>query len=135
VQEGDRDYGMTKRKRDLKHIQVFFSVFLNTNHCLLTSARTTRLIAAFAASSPLDVPCSSSFDDAAGLTAVANVVVVIFLRLCARRLVVSFSPLEIPIEPPDPFGNALFTDGMTVVVPPDGRTGVTALTFDAIHAK
>jgi hypothetical protein len=76
------------------------------------------------------VPCSSSFDDAVVLTAVADVVAVVFLRLCARRFVVG-----IAIEPPDPFVNALFTDGMAVVEPPDGRTGVSALTFEAIHAK
>jgi len=87
------------------------------------------------ASSPLDDPCSSSFDDVAGLIAVADVVVVIFLRLCARRFVVSLTALGKGIEPSDPFGNALFTDEMGVVVPPDGRTGATALTFEAIHAK
>jgi hypothetical protein len=97
------------------------------------------LIAAFAApfSRALDDPgsSSSSFDPVVGLTTVANVVVVGFLRLCPRRLVDSLSPLEIITEPPDGFCTGLFIAGMAVVAPPDGRTGATVLTFDAIHAK
>jgi hypothetical protein len=117
----------------LKFIYVF-CVLLNTNHCLLTSARITRFIATFAASSPFDNSGSSSFDDTAAAITVANVVVG-FLSLCARRFVVGLSPLGIAIEPPDIFGNGLFTDGIAVVASPDGRTGATALTFEAIHAK
>ena len=104
------------------------------NHCLLTSSRITRFIAAFDASSPFDDPGSSSFEGAA--VVVAEVVVVfVFLRVCARRLVVGLFSFGIAIEPPGTFGIASFTDGIDVAAPPDGRAGATALTFEAIHAK
>jgi hypothetical protein len=127
VQEGHHNDGMTKRKRDVKFIDVL-SV-LNPNHCLLKSARITRFIATFAASSP-----GSSSNDAAELVVVAGVVFV-FLRPCPRRFVDGLSSPGIAIDPPGTFGNSLFTDGLTVVASPDGRTGATALTFEAIHAK
>jgi hypothetical protein len=97
------------------------------------------LTATLAASSPpptFDDPGSSSVIPATGLTTVAAVVVFgDFVRICPRRFVDNLSPLEIITEPPDGFCTAGFTDGMTVVASPDGRTGVTALTLDAIHAK
>ena len=58
-----------------------------------------------------------------------------FVRICARRDVFDRPPLGLTVEPMRSFAIALLIDGLTGVVPPDGRTGVTDLTFDAIHAK
>ncbi len=97
------------------------------DYCL--NARINRLITALDASSPLEDP-SSSFVDA---TVEPDVFGVVVFRLL-RRFVVGCTSPGIPIVPPATFGiPPPLVDGLAS--PPAGRAGVTALTFEAIHAK
>jgi hypothetical protein len=111
---------------------VFFCLMIIIHY--LISARINRFRMVFAlssssSSSPLEDPSPSFFGAAVVVTILAFVV---FFDPRRRRFVVCFSPLCIAIEPPATFGTPSFTDGATL---PAGRAGVTALTFEAIHAK
>jgi hypothetical protein len=112
----------------------------NEEYCLMTiihyfiSARINRFRMAFgssssSSSSPLEDPSPSFFGGAVVVTILA------FVVFFFRRFVVCFPPLCIAIEPPAAFGTPSFTDGLDGTTLPAGRAGVTALTFEAIHAK
>lgn len=92
-------------------------------------------MAALAASSAVEGSCSPSFDGAAVvLRPVATVVFFVFLLL-PWDLDFDRSPVGFPETPPGPLGDSFAADGIAVVKPPDGRAGVSDLTFDPIHAK
>lgn len=98
-------------------------------HCLLTSARITRFIAAFVSSSPGFIDSLSSSSAPSAVFALDGVGVVVFcFRICARRRV-DIRPTDgVVIGKP-----ASFADGTAVVKPPGGRTDGSGLTLDAIQ--
>jgi hypothetical protein len=95
------------------------------DYCI--SARITRFISAFEASSPLEDPSSSFVGAAVEPDMLAGVG---FFRPPLRRFDAGFSALGTPIEPPATFGNSSFTNGVDAVVSPAGRAGATDLTFE-----